>query len=72
MWSHRIHRLVVFCAGLRSFPTDRLVAIVREQRHTPLLRCAALRALVAQAPPQVTRGAPYAQRRRSVRRHYGV
>lgn len=72
MWTHRIHRLVVFCTGLRGYDADQLVAIVRERRHTPLLRVAALRALAAQAPLEVTRGAPYAQRRRSVRRHYGV
>jgi hypothetical protein len=72
MLTHRLNRLANLLVGLRRRSTGELVSIVRERRYPPLLRVAALRWLVHLAPPDLTRGAPYGARRRSVRQHYGV
>lgn len=72
MLTHRLHRLLVLTTGLRDYGTAQLLGVIRERRYPPLLRVAALRCLVHWAPLDITRGAPYPQRRRHVRRHYGV
>ena len=72
MLTHRLNRLINLLNGLRRCSIDDLVAIVRERRHPPLLRIAALRWLIHLSPLDVTKGAPYCTRRRSVRQHYGV
>jgi hypothetical protein len=72
MLTHRLHRLLVLSTGLRDYGIEQLLTVIREQRYPPLLRVAALRRLIHGAPLDVTRGAPYLQRRRYVRRHYGV
>lgn len=54
-------------------PAEALVAIARDRaRYTPVMRAAALRNLVGEAPLAVTQGRPFAERRRLVRAHYGV
>lgn len=54
-------------------PESMLLSIVRARgRYPATYRAAALRHLVAQAPVSVTCGLPFAQRRRLVRRHYGI
>lgn len=72
MATRRLHRLLVFVTGLRHRSVTELVAILREPRYPPLLRLAALRALIAEAPSDVTGGAPYRVRRQRVRQHFGV
>ena len=49
-----------------------LLAVMHERRYPPLLRVAALRWLIHWAPLDITKGAPYLQRRRYVRQHYHV
>lgn len=72
MLTHRLHRLLVLSTGLRDCGIEQRLAMIRERRYPPLLRVAAPRCLVHWAPLDVTRDAPYPQRRRHVRRHYGV
>jgi hypothetical protein len=72
MLTKRLTRLSTYIRGLSRQRPDSLTDIVREKRYPPLLREAALRWLVYTAPLAVTQGAPFAQRRRNVRRHYGV
>jgi hypothetical protein len=72
MLTHRLNRLISLMTGLRRCGVDDLVALIREQRYPPLLRIAALRWLIHLAPLDVTHGAPYVDRRRHVRQHYGV
>ncbi|MBY0365419.1 hypothetical protein [Roseateles aquatilis] len=72
MATDRLTRLLRLLAGLRRRSTEELLPILRERRHPPLLRVAALRWLVHLAPLDVTQGRSYAARRRLVRRHYGV
>lgn len=72
MLTHRLHRLQVLSTGLRRYSTEQLLAVLRERRYPPLLRLAALRWLIYWAPLDVTQGAPYLQKRRLVRLHYGV
>ena len=72
MLTRRLTRLLTFVHGLSRQQPQALQDIVREKRYPPLLREAALRWLVHSAPPSVTQGAPFAQRRRYVRRFYGV
>jgi hypothetical protein len=72
MLTRRLTRLITFAQGLSRQPPQALQAIVREKRYPPLLREAALRWLVHAAPLAVTRGAPFAQRRRYVRQFYEV
>lgn len=72
MLTRRLTRLITFVHGLSRQQPEELQGIVREKRYPPLLREAALRWLVHSAPLSVTHGAPFAQRRRYVRRFYGV
>ena len=72
MLSHRANRLGTFIFGLAKTPTEALRAIVQEKRYPVLMREAALRWLIHWAPVSVTLGAPFAVRRRYVRRFYGV
>lgn len=72
MLTRRLTRLITFVHGLSRQQPEQLQYIVREKRFPPLLREAALRWLVHSAPLSVTHGAPFAQRRRYVRRFYGV
>lgn len=72
MLTHRLNRLINLLTGLRRYSIEDLVPIVRERRYPPLLRIAALRRLIHLSPLDVTKGAPYCTRRRSVRQHYGV
>jgi hypothetical protein len=52
---------------------DELIAIVKAKgRVSARFRAAALRNLVGNASLSVTLGRPYAERRRLVRKHYGV
>ncbi len=54
-------------------PVHHLVRIAgAADQYMPRVRAAALRNLVAEAPLEVTKGAPFAQRRKAVRLHYGV
>ncbi len=63
-------RLVHETYGL---PESVLLSIVNApERFTVRYRVAALRHLVCGAPLSVTHGLPYAQRRRLVRRRYGI
>ena len=72
MLTKRLTRLITLIQGLSRQHPQALQEIVREKRYPPLLREAALRWLVHSAPLSVTQGAPFAQRRRCVRRFYGV
>ena len=72
MFTKRIQRLAEFIQGLRTSTTDELKSIVHERRYPLLLREAALRWLIHSAPLDVTHGAPFGERRRYVRQHYGV
>jgi hypothetical protein len=72
MLTKRLQRLSEFIQGLRTLPSLELKSIVCERRYPVLLREAALRWLVHLAPTEVTHGAPFAERRRLVRRHHGV
>lgn len=72
MLTHRLHRLLVLSTGLRMYSTVQLLAVLQERRYPPLLRLAALRWLIHGAPLEVTHGAPYPDRRRFVRLHYGI
>ena len=72
MLTHRYTRLSSFVFGLAKTPTEALKAIVQEKRYPVLMREAALRWLIYWAPLSVTRGAPFAAKRRYVRQHYGV
>lgn len=59
--------------ALSALPTHHLLRIVRARKaYTPRVRAAALRHLVAGAPLEVTRGHPFAARRRYVRAFYEV
>lgn len=69
MLTHRLNRLVVLLTGMRRYSTEQLLAVMREHRYPPLLRVAALRWLIHCAPLDITKGAPYLQRRRYVRQH---
>lgn len=58
---------------LSGIPLDQLMAIARDRTRFSLrTRAAALRHVVSLAPITVTRGMPYAARRRLVRNHYRV
>lgn len=66
----RFSRLVMQTYGL---PVEQLIAVITaKDRFSVRLRAAALRNLVADAPLAVTHGRPFGQRRRLVRKHYGV
>ncbi|MFM0027456.1 hypothetical protein PQR70_14455 [Paraburkholderia madseniana] len=69
----RILRLSMTLYHLRDLPDDQLVRIVKSKnRYSTHYRAAALRHLVAGAPLAVTGGQPFAERRRRVKRHYGI
>jgi len=54
-------------------PLHELVRVVGAKlMYSPRLRAAALRNLVASTPTAITLGRCYAERRRLVRRHFGV
>jgi hypothetical protein len=72
MLTHRLNRLAVLSTGLRKYSTEGLLSVIRERRYPPLLRIAALRWLIYRAPLDITKGAPYLERRRYVRQHYAV
>lgn len=72
MPTHRLRRFLNLLAGLRRCTVPDLIPIVRERRHSVLLRVAALRWLIHLAPLEVTQGRCYLARRRLVRQHYGV
>jgi hypothetical protein len=63
---------MVFLTGLHHYTIEQLLAVMQDRRYPPLLRVAALRWLIHWAPLDITKGAPYLQRRRYVRQHYGV
>ena len=72
MLTRRLTRLITLVHGLYRQPPQELTEIVRDKRYPLLFREAALRCLVHSAPISVTKGAPFAERRRYVRRFYGV
>lgn len=72
MLTHRLNRLATYCRGLATNAPEALVSVIRDKRYPVLMREAALRWLIHRAPTAVTREAPFAARRRHVRRHYGV
>jgi hypothetical protein len=72
MLTRRLTRLTTFVLGLKSAPTASLLSVIGEKRYPVLMREAALRWLVWCAPIAVTKGAPFAARRRSVRQYYGI
>jgi hypothetical protein len=52
---------------------EALIGVVRsKRRYSTHYRAAALRDVVMNAPLIVTGGRPFAERRRLVRRHYGI
>ena len=72
MLTHRCNRFMVLLTGLRHYTTEQLLAVMQDRRYPPLMRVAALRWLIHWAPLDITKGAPYLQRRRYVRQHRGV
>lgn len=73
MLSARTCRFHAHTISMIYLPASILLRVVQgKERYSPVVRAAALRCLVGSAPLSVTRGAPYAARRRAVRRHYGV
>lgn len=73
MFNHRIGKFARLVNATHGLPESVLVTIVKaSDLHSPSYRAAALRHLVACSPISVTLGLPFAQRRRLVRRHYGV
>ena len=69
----RILRFGMQLYHLYGLPEAKLLRIVRsKKRYSPHYRAAALRYLVCDAPLSVTEGRPYAERRRRVRKHYGI
>ena len=72
MLTHRCTSFAALLTGTPPSTTDPLLAEMQEGRYPPLLRVAALRWLIHWAPLDITKGAPYLQRRRYVRQHYHV
>jgi len=69
----RILRFGLMIWQTHGLPHEELLRIVRaKQRRSAHFRAAALRHLVAKAPLSVTGGHPFAERRRRVRRYYGI
>lgn len=69
----RILRFVRQMYQLYGLPHAELLRIVKADTcYPPQYRVAALRHLVCAAPLSVTGGRPYAERRRRVRKHYGI
>ena len=65
-----------FFGHIRStnvLPIYHLVRVANaKEQYSPLMRAAALRNLVCIAPLEITKGACYLERRRSVRAFYGI
>lgn len=58
---------------LYGLPETALLRVVKsKKRYSPHYRAAALRHLVCAAPLSVTEDRPFAERRRRVRKHYGI
>jgi hypothetical protein len=72
MLTRRYTRLGTYINGLKSWPTPSLVSLVADRRYPVLMREAALRWLVWCAPIVLTKGAPFAAKRRYVRQYYGI
>lgn len=73
MFNRNTARFVRLVYETYRLPEPVLLSIVNApERFTVRYRAAALRHLVVRAPLSVTHGLPYAQRRRLVRRHYGI
>jgi len=54
-------------------PQHHLLRVVRsKEAYSALMRAAALRHLVAQAPIEITQGRPFAERRRLVRSYFKI
>lgn len=71
--TQRLSRLSRYLMQLHGATTDHLLAVATDKaRFHTLYRLAALRWLISKSPLSVTRGAPYAQRRRAVRLHYKI
>lgn len=69
----RIFRFGLMVWQTYGLPHEQLLKIVKSRtRYSTHFRAAALRHLVAEAPLSVTCGRPYAERRRRVRRYYGI
>jgi hypothetical protein len=69
----RILRFGKMIFQTNSLPHEVLVQIIKSRtQYSTYFRAAALRNLVGHAPLSVTCGRPFADRRRLVRRHYGV
>lgn len=70
--SERRQRFFGHIRATYVLPVHHLVRVARSSSYSPLMRCAALRNLVAVAPLEVTRGRCFLERRRLVRAHYQV
>ena len=69
----RILRFGMMLYDTSGLSQDALIGIVKSRlRYSTHYRAAALRHLVIDAPLSVTCGRPFAERRRLVRRHYGI
>lgn len=69
----RILRFGLVLYDTSGLSHDVLIGIVKaRRRYSTHYRAAALRNLVIDAPLSVTGGLPFPERRRLVRRHYGV
>ncbi|CAE6967723.1 hypothetical protein [Paraburkholderia domus] len=73
MYRRHVVRFSLMIHETNRFDESELLDIVRAKDcFSPRYRTAALRHLVMDAPLSVTQGRPFAERRRLVRRHYGV
>lgn len=69
----RILRFGLMIFQTYGLPQEALVHIVKaKKRYSTHYRAAALRNLVGDAPLSVTGGQHFAERRRRVRRHFGI
>lgn len=69
----RILRFAMMLYQLYGLSNSELVRIAKaKRRYSTHYRAAALRHLVIDAPLSVTGGQPFAERRRRVRKHYGI
>jgi hypothetical protein len=73
MFNRRLASFSRLVHATYRLPGSVLLSIVMARGQYPATyRAAALRHLIARAPVSVTRGLPFAQRRRLVRLHYGI
>ncbi|MFM0077261.1 hypothetical protein PQQ86_39615 [Paraburkholderia sediminicola] len=73
MARERILRFAMMLYQLYGLSNSELVRIAKaKRRYSTHHRAAALRHLVIDAPLAVTGGQPFAERRRRVRKHYGI